>query len=213
MSTAADRCPRTPTPTATKRRSTYDNSGDALTTTDGDGNVTTDTYNLLGEVLTEQVQDANGTVVSRTTNTYDVAGEVLSTTAGTGASAVTTTYTWSNGLMTSMTDGDGNQTVYTYNGLRQLTGQKSYDDADVLQDSEAFTYDANGFLLTATVGAGGPSPQTTQTVNDGNGRVLSTTDPLGYVTSGAYDAASFVTSSTDARGFVTDYVYNAAAQA
>ena len=117
------------------------------------------------------------------------AGEPLSTTVGTGASAVTTTYTWSNGLMTSTTDGDGNVTYYTYDALRQLVSQSTYDDADVLKDSEACTYDANGFLLTATVGAGGPSPQTTQTVNDGDGRVLSTTDPLGYTTSSVYDAA------------------------
>ena len=141
-----------------------------------------------------------------------MAGEPLSTTVGTGASAVTTTYTWSGGLMTSTTDGDGNQTVYTYDALRQLVAQATYDDADVLKDGEAFTYDANGFLLTATVGAGGPSPQTTVTTNDGDGRVLSTTDPLGYTTSSAYDAASFVTSTTDARGFVTTFALNTAAQ-
>ena len=103
--------------------STYDNSGDALTTTDGDGNVTTDAYDSLGDVLTQQVQDYGGTVVLVTTNTYDVAGEPLSTTVGTGSSAVTTTYTWSDGLMTSTTDGDGNVTYYTYDALRQLVAQ------------------------------------------------------------------------------------------
>jgi YD repeat-containing protein len=70
-----------------------------------------------------------------------------------------TTDTWSNGLMTSTTDPDGNEAVYTYNSLRQETSEQDYDTSGNLIGDTAYTYDANGFQLTMTVGATGPEPR------------------------------------------------------
>ena len=64
-----------------------------LTTTDGDGNVTTNTYD--GDQLAEDRSSPtrNGNLISSMTYTYDLDGNVLTT-----------------------TDGDGNVTTNTYDG-------------------------------------------------------------------------------------------------
>ena len=68
-----------------------------VTTTDGDGNVTTNTYDAAGRVLRTTLRDAGGNVVSSMSNTYDQAGNVLTT-----------------------TDGDGNVTTNTYDGAGRV---------------------------------------------------------------------------------------------
>ena len=58
----------------------------------------------------------------------------------------------------------------------------------VLKHSEAFGYDANGYLSTSTNGVGDPSARTTHTTFDGNGNVATTTDGDNNVATNTYDA-------------------------
>ena len=57
---------------------------------------------------------------------------------------------------------------------------------------------------------GGPQPETTLTVFDARGDLMSQTNPAGDSTSSTYSAAGFDLSDTDARGIVSDTVYNGA---
>ena len=68
----------------------------------------------------------------------------------------------------------------------------------------AFTYDANGNLLTKTITAGALTRSFAYTYN-ATGEVLTATDPRGNVTHYAYDAKGNLTSVTDALGHVTSF--------
>ena len=68
-----------------KETFTYDNRGDLLSSTDGNGNTTSYTYDLLGHVLTETQPDPDGTSgplpAPVTDYVYDADGNLISTTA------------------------------------------------------------------------------------------------------------------------------------
>jgi RHS repeat-associated protein len=185
----------------------YDSDGDLTQVNNPDGSIETYTYDsTFHQVLIATDGDDNVTV-----NTYNSTGDLTSTTTAAGTSAAAkTTYSWTNGLMTSMTDPDGNTTSYTYNSLRQLIGQETEDRGGNVLDNESFTYDANGFQSSQTIGVGGPSPQTSYTTYDGKGQLLSQTDADGNTTYTTYAAAGDVTSTTDGRGIKTQYLYNTA---
>ncbi len=62
----------------------YDKAGNVLTTTDGVGNVVTDTYNADEQLVSEITRDAVGQVVGAQSYGYDLDGEVTTTTDGDG---------------------------------------------------------------------------------------------------------------------------------
>ena len=157
-----------------------------VSTTDGDGNVTLSTIDSMGEVLT------------------------TTTAAGTPIAA-TTTNTWANGLLQTSTDPDGNETFYVYNSKNHLTAQHTLDANGNVVDSQSFSYDANGYQASSTVGVGGTAPLTTYSVNDARGQLLSQTDPAGDSTGTTFTAAGMIFTSTDGNGNVTQNTYNAAA--
>ena len=70
---------------------TYDAEGYVLTETDGDGNVTSYTYNALGEVLTTTVRDAEETLIRSDSASYDRNGNVLTRPTATTTSRATRT--------------------------------------------------------------------------------------------------------------------------
>jgi len=76
----------------------YDLAGNVLTSTDGDGNTTSNTYDG-DRLISTLVKDAGNRVVSSAAESYDLAGNVLTS-----------------------TDGDGNITSNTYDG--NPTGQQ-----------------------------------------------------------------------------------------
>src|SRR5260370_35564830 len=76
----------------------YDQAGQLVSQTDGDGNVTKLVRNADGEVILQQVYNSAGTLVSQQSFGYDLADE-----------------------QTSLTDGDGNTTSYTRNAKGQVT--------------------------------------------------------------------------------------------
>lgn len=169
----------TPTSTAITVSQTYDNAGRVLTSTDGEGTVTRNTYDALGQLT--DVTVAYGHADAATTHyTYDGTGRVLTVTAAFGmAEAATVTYAYDGlGNRTSVTDARGNATTYTF--------------------------DRQGRVLTATNALGGVSTY----VYDAFGQVVKLTDPRGKSTYTYYDRLGRLVTTRDAENYVTRTSYN-----
>lgn len=179
---------------------TYDSSGDLVTTTDPLGNVTTYTYDSEGDRLT--ATDPLGTT---TTYTYDANGNLLSRSTPLSAGGTATwTYTYGSGatagdVLTS-TNPDGKTTTYGYDSAGDLTSV-----TDPLGNKTTATYDSDGRQLTEIMPGGGA----TTNLYDADGELTKTTDPLGHSTSYGYDGDGNQISVTDAKGHATTYGYDA----
>ncbi len=161
----------------------YDSRGNVTSATDPLGSTTTSTFNIAGQTLTTtlpatgqtgsgqgyvqhtyqypgasetdcKIYDESNNVVRNFTSTYGPAGEVLTETGG----ADSESFTYDAAYRTStLTDGLGHQTTYTYTPA--------------------------GYLASTTY-AGGDEIQ--ETSYNGAGQLLSETDPLGQVTNYVY---------------------------
>ncbi|MDR3443766.1 putative Ig domain-containing protein [Dyella sp.] len=142
---------------------TYDGTSDRVTSvTQSDGTTVSYTY----------AADSNGTE------------RVATITTGTGAAAQTLTLGYNLATdTTTVTDGLGNITTYTYNAAGQLA-------------------------QVAAPAVNGSSP-TTQYSYDANGNVLQVTDANGGITSYTYDANGNRLSAEDSTGHTVTYTYNA----
>lgn len=209
---------------------TYSVSGKNLTTTDGASNVTTMTYDALDRLAT--VKDPANRV---TTYGYDALGRVLATTNTAIQATPLLQYAYTpNGQRKSLIDANGNRTTYVYDGLDRLATMQypvTTRGAGVSDttNTEAFTYDGNGNVLTRTKRDGSVITVTYDALNrpltnqypghvndrfftyDLAGRVLS--QRYGSVTGAgvvyAYDTAGRLTSETT-NGQAMTYAYDAA---
>ncbi|MGH7880640.1 MAG: RHS repeat protein, partial [Candidatus Binataceae bacterium] len=129
----------------------------------------------------------------------------------------------SNGYFASRTDWNGNLTTFVNNarGLPKTITEAAgtplarttttawhptfHLPAQITEPKRttAFTYDANGNVLTKKITAGALTRSFAYTYN-ATGEVLSATDPRGNVTQYTYDAQGNLTSVTDALGHVTN---------
>jgi YD repeat-containing protein len=158
----------------------YDEFGNATRHTDGRGNATWQTYNVMGQ-LEDNIEPAAGAqtaeVDRRWRNVYDAAGQLVSETAP-GAITVTSRF-----------DALGRLIEQTGSGARAATAMRTfgYDKVDRLTQAstpsrgEAFTYDDRGLLLTAQGGSGDSSFE-----YDADGRLTRQVDGSGQ-TSFTYD--------------------------
>jgi YD repeat-containing protein len=167
--------------------STYDNRGNLTSSTDGNGNVTTYTYDLLGRRKTQTLPDpddlggTNGPLPSHvTTFEYTPAGKLTST-----AEATT--------------------------GTRQRTSTSAYDDMGrVIKTANpdgtyrTVHYDAAGNLVAATDAMGNVA----QSVYDGRNRPIAILQADGAAVRTTYDGGGRVVGLTDARGNTTRYEYD-----
>ncbi len=118
---------------------TFDLDGHLVSTTDPLGNVTAFSYNAFGNKVSESLPDpANGTQDS---------------------GSPTTTYTFdATGNMLSLTDPDGNDTTWTYDGLDRKTAESEivavgYNSDSTLDQTVAdssYQYDLDGNLTQST---------------------------------------------------------------
>jgi RHS repeat-associated protein len=164
-------------------------AGQICSTTDGNGNKTSYTYNTSGDLTKVTPPAPQGA----TTYQYDSLGRV-----------------------TTVTDGNNNATTYTYNA-RDLEQQRTYAGGRVYQTSyyqnglkasesdsslnqnTSLTYDGFGRLLSLT----GPQSSVTQTYTyDTVGNITSYADANGTVKYG-HDATNDVTSITEPGGSCT----------
>ena len=182
--------------------STYDQFDNLLTQTDALNNTVTYTYNTRRQVLT--ITDPKGNV---STNTYDNKGNLTSTK---DALNNTTSYTYNPfGLVLTQTDALGHVTTYQYSGSQpsQIT--------DAQGNVSSFTYDTNGNQLTQTVTRtvnGSPQTITSTNTYDKLNRLTKVTYPDGSETTTTYNAIGKVASSTDQLGRVTSYNYDSMGQ-
>ena len=204
---------------------TYDTLGRLIDTTDALGKVTHNEYDLAGR-LTKVTQNYDLAHPQNDQNEYNIVtqyayDEVGNRTSVTDTYSNTTTYTYDNNRLLTVTDPDLNTTTHVYdvNGNRTST-------TDALNRTTTFVYDALNRLV-ETIDALGNS---TETVYNADGtvdytedalgrrtyytyddlqRVTGVTDPLSNDTHTAYDELGNVTSTTDALGRVTTYEYDA----
>ena len=193
---------------------TFDGNGNVLTSTDGDGHYTVNTY------------DGNNNQTSSAEYTSQSDYEA-------GAPAVTSwlqTYDGNSNVLTS-TDADGHYTVNNYDGANrqtssaEFTSQAAYESGTAPVTSWSQSYDGNGNVLTSTDADGhytvnsydgnnnqtssaeytsqaayesGAAPVTSwaQTF-DGNGNVLTSTDGDGHYTVNTFDGDNRQTSSAE----------------
>ena len=187
-----------------------------------------------GRLTTETQYNADGSVNDVLTWTYDADGNMLTATDNAGTVTMTydgnrlvtrtdpfgltITYGYDDaGNVISEADSLGGLTTRTYDGGR-LTSL-TYQDAGGVQLTTAFTYDADGNVLTAAryavvSGTAQLAAQTNYAYDGGEMTSIVTTDPSGNVIqsdSYTYDVAARLSSQTD-DGVLTAYAYDATSQ-
>jgi RHS repeat-associated protein len=176
---------------ASTTRNTY---GDVTASTDEDGNKTTFTYNSpvsIGWVMTSVSPKGNTTSYVR-----DAFGRATSvrdpmwSSANPAAHQQSTAYD-DDGNVTSITDGNGQVTTYTYNNADEVISTRRPDGSVFHND-----YWPDGTLKAQYDGLN----HATAYAYDALGHNTSVTDPLGRVTSFGYDAAGNRTTETDPGG-------------
>lgn len=222
---------------------TYDTAGYVKTFTNELAQVTT-VVTVNGRGQPTQVQDANGLV---TNLTYDGVGRLLTTVTDPTAVAATTTIVYdatgnvtkvtrpdgsflqmvydNNSRVTSVTNGFGDNAVYTYDAMGNVKTQQVSNDYPQLFFSWSRNFDELGRLIQVT-GAGpaswaygydkvgnlktvtDPNSKTASMAYDGLNRLKSFTDERLSVTSTTYGATADPASVTDPRSIVTSYVRN-----
>lgn len=197
---------------------TFGSMGELLTSTDGAGNTTVYTHDLLNRV-TKVCYPAGGTQ----TFAYDPIGLVSSVTDSYGNS---TSYSYDGSAdILSVTDAEGNCYSYIYdaNGNRISETDpygnvtvNTYDEMDRLvkvTDKQGgiytYTYDGRDRLISATSPEGGEMTITYAPETD---LPLTMTDPEGIVTEYTYDAAGNVLSVTRGGEEVATYEYDGRGQ-
>ncbi len=134
-----------------------------------------------------------------TTTSYDALGRATQVTAP-GKITTSTSY---NGLTTTITDPNGNQTARTSDGLGRLTTVQEYSGKSVYATT-LYTYDIADHLLTTKDAQGNVS--TLQ--YDWSGRKTSMKDPDMGAWTYQYDPFGNLTQQTDARGQSLTFAYD-----
>ncbi len=169
-----------------------------LTVTDPAGNVTTNTYDVNGNLLSAITPAPDSQHPAGTTSfTYDTKGELTSLIDPLGH--VTTMTYAPAGFMASVKDTQNNLTQFEYDGRGNRTAA-----IDALGNRTAFVYDVMN-RLTQTVQ---PGNVISSSAYDYRGRKISNTDANGQITHFAFDDADRMISTTDAAGHTTTYGYD-----
>lgn len=192
-------------------RSTYDNKGNQLTSTDSYGQITYYSYDKYGNVLkmvdplgrvTENKYDANG----RPTQTVDYDGTIsvyhyhsedliksITRIKPDGTEQIQTTLEYDrSGNITRMIDAYGNDTRYGYDDQGRAifieTTSLDPNNPDVTHTTVTYQeYDENDNVILSWQELDGVETSRTGSVYDSDGLLLSSTDQYGLVTRYIYD--------------------------
>ncbi len=187
---------------------TYNGNGVAIDTSTGAAVFTPPTGVTLASLLRAQTAaayDPQGRANQTTQFSVDQSSGAVSTaTSGYDAPETTTTYFDPRGLVSASIDAAGRETDYVYDGAWRQTSIVQTDPITDGSDGNANTADYSELI--------------THTTYDGDGNVLSVTDPMGNVTTYAYDAANREISELDPNpsdgsatgGPLTVYAFDAA---
>ncbi|WP_353947239.1 DUF6531 domain-containing protein [Streptomyces sp. HUAS MG91] len=179
----------------------YDAAGNTTKVTGPTGAATTTTYDAINRPLV--VTDPLG---HTTTRTYDANDNVTKVTDAAGKT-ISSGYDKNNQL-TSSTNPLNKTTAYAYDADGNMLSRTS-----PLGNKESWTYDGDGRQATAVdprgnVSGATPAQYTTTYGYDPAGNPTKVTDPLGGVTTTAYDAVGNVIEQTDADKRATTYGYD-----
>lgn len=170
----------------------YDNEGNTVASTDGNGNTTRYTYDGLNRAISSTNAEGNTAY-----NTYDADGRMVKSVNEEGAE---TAYAYdADGRLISMTDALGNVTSFEYDSRDRVIKV-----TDAKGNATTFTYDLAGNVKSETNAKG----VVTSYAYDANGNLTSMTDAAGTVTY-TYDALNRVTSVKDRRGNTQFFTYDA----
>jgi RHS repeat-associated protein len=166
----------------------YDANGNLIKIKTPSGGDETLAYNDFDEETDETIL-VSGSTTDRATKSYNSTGDVISST---DLADNTTSYTWNNGLLSTMTSPRGGTTTYSYNPSRQLTQSINPNTA-----ATSYLYDAAGYL---TAVADPFLQKTSYTYYDKDGHLTQTVDRNQNTTQIKYDAAGFVTATISPKG-------------
>ncbi len=175
----------------------YDADGEVTETIDPLGHATTTLYDADGEIT--ETMDPDGNV---TTTVYDADGEVTETINPLGN--VTTTLYDADGVVTEIVDALGRMTTSLYDADGRLVSETWYNASDVVGNTDSYTYDADGNMLTAQNDAG-----TYTMTYDALNRLITSEDPFGLTLTYTYDSDGNKIETQDSLGGVTTYTYDA----
>ncbi|MCU7936939.1 MAG: type IV secretion protein Rhs [Candidatus Thiodiazotropha sp. (ex Dulcina madagascariensis)] len=165
---------------------------------DNQGNRIDYTLDAMGNRLSEQLSDPQGTLMRSQSQVYDQLGQLSQQI---DSQNHTTAYGYdANGNLTQSTDANQQATAQSYDPhdrLRQVT--------DPLNGATHYTYDAQHNLTRVT----DPNGLSTTYEYDGLGNLISQTSPDTGATSYTVDEAGNRLSQTDARGVTVSYAYDA----
>ena len=168
----------------------YNNFGDRTTVTDALGNITTTVYD--DNARPTLVTNALG---QQTLTSYDAIGRVDS-------------------IIQAYQTALAIKTEFDYDKFGNKTEERRYDTGQSLLKTTTFDYDELNRLKSKTVIGDTPAQgedrldQTIAYTYDYRGRVLTTTDPRGNITTNVYDALGRLKTSTDAESNLTQNFYD-----
>jgi RHS repeat-associated protein len=184
---------------------TYDKNRRLKTTMDAQGNTTTNSYDLVGQLRT--ISRPGGSTVQFE---YNALGHQIRALNG---ASVPTVYGHANPayphLVTSTTDGSNRVTTFGFDRAgRNIWKQTPNGNCAATPKSgcTTYSYDAAG-QLAALAYSDGVTPNVTNITYDDNGRKLTSTDGTG-TSSWSYDSFGQLTSSTDGSGDTVGYSYD-----
>ena len=215
------------TAAATTETFAYNEAGQLIRRTDGNGHTTTYGYDAEGNRTSERdplgheikwtyngTHDLVSTTTPRgetTTIERDADGNVesISRPAPEEATQTTSFAHDEHGQLESLTDPLGRTWSYDYDAYGNRTSE-----TDPLGHEQTTGYDEDSRVVAITTPRGNlegaePAQYTTTIERDAQGRPLKVTDPLGGATKYAYDANGNLASVTDAKNHTTKYTYNA----
>jgi len=176
------------------RMMTFVYSAPTTTITDGDGNVTVQTY--TNNQLTSITRGSGTSSAATTTFTYDAAGNRVSSTDANGH---TTTATYdARGNQLTRTDALGRKSVFTYDAQNNLLTA-----TDPLNITTTYTYDAHGNLASISRPlTGSQAATTTFQYGDSShpGDLTAVTDATGRTWTASYDANGALIRGADPAG-------------
>lgn len=208
----------------------HDRNGNAISTTDPNGNVTlsvydlhdrlikttdpagtyaTSTYDHAGNRTESNAFSATGTLLAKTVTAYDQLGHAIKATSydltnSTPVNIVTSVRYDRNGNPKETTDAKGNKTVTAYDILG-----RPVQTTDALDNKTTLTYDKRNLVTAKSiVPSTGTGIITTTSFYDNDGRLVSETNNASKTKALVYNALNQVVSSKDEENNVTAYERN-----
>ena len=203
---AAGQLVATQAPDGTRLSYSYDEAHRLTGIADASGNRISFALDAAGNVLQEDVHDAQGRALRSRTNRYDALGRLEHSKAG--AQDFGTHYEYDReGNLTRLTDQLGRLTTRDYDGFNRLVREVlPTPQAGAAPPATGLGYDHQDSLTSVT----DPRQLVTRYSVDGFGQTTTVVSPDSGASITTYDGAGDVVATRDARGQLTSYKYDAA---